>query len=231
MASLTPCERARRIAVVPQFLPTLFDVRVEDFVLGGRYAHVDRWKGPTHLDREAVQAALADCDVSEFAQRLMSELSGGQRQRVVIARAIAQAAPVVLVDEPTSSLDPEHQVRVFELLAGLAREGRSVLVVTHELSLAGQFAGQLLVLERGRLVDGARPARVGEGQRAALDRAHHAAISRRERTSRNRKNGPPTSDIITPGWSAPSPSTRRCSRSAPSRKTAPAGIESASSVR
>jgi iron complex transport system ATP-binding protein len=83
---------------------------------------------------------------------MMSELSGGQRQRVVIARAIAQDAPVLLVDEPTSSLDPEHQIGVFELLAGLVKRGRTVLVVTHELNLAAQFASRIVVLDRGRVV-------------------------------------------------------------------------------
>jgi iron complex transport system ATP-binding protein len=150
--TLSPAERAVRIAVVPQFLPHLFDVRVDDFVLGGRYAHVDRWRGPTRSDRDAVETALGDCDAADLAPRGMSELSGGQRQRVVIARAVAQQAPVLLVDEPTSSLDPEHQVRVFELLTRIARRGNAVLVVTHELNLAGQFATRLVVLDRGRVV-------------------------------------------------------------------------------
>jgi iron complex transport system ATP-binding protein len=150
VAELTPGARAREIAVVPQFLPHLFDVRVDDFVLGGRYAHVDRWRGPTRADRDAVEGALASCDAAELSARKMSELSGGQRQRVVIARSLAQRAPVLLVDEPTSSLDPEHQVRVFELLAQAARDGNAVLVVTHELNLAAQFATRLVVLHRGR---------------------------------------------------------------------------------
>jgi iron complex transport system ATP-binding protein len=150
--SLSSAERARGVAVVPQFLPSLFDVRVDDFVLGGRYVYVDRWRGPTHVDREAVQAALAACDVEDLAERSMSEISGGQRQRVVIARAIAQRAPVLLVDEPTSSLDPEHQVRVFQLLAELAARGNAVLVITHELNLAAQFAARVHVLHRGRVV-------------------------------------------------------------------------------
>ena len=152
VARLKPVERARLIAVVPQFLPSLFDVRVADFVLGGRYALIERWKGPTHVDRDAVHAALQACDAAELGGRSMAELSGGQRQRVVIARAVAQTASIVLVDEPTTSLDPEHQLQVFELLACLAREGRAVLVVTHELNLAGQFARSLSVMHGGRIV-------------------------------------------------------------------------------
>ena len=143
--------RAREVAVVPQFLPSLPDVGVEDFVLGGRYAHFERWSGPRQADQLAAERALEWCDALDLRGRLMSELSGGQRQRVVIARAVAQEARVLLVDEPTSSLDPEHQVRVFELLARLAREGRAALIATHELNLASQFATRLVLLDRGRV--------------------------------------------------------------------------------
>jgi iron complex transport system ATP-binding protein len=145
-------ERALRVAVVPQFLPSLHDVTVEDFVLGGRYARIDRWAGPKAVDREALDRALEACDALECVGRAMSELSGGQRQRVVVARAVAQEAPVLLVDEPTTSLDPDHQVTVFELLARLACDGRIVLVVTHELNLAAQFSASMAVLSRGKLV-------------------------------------------------------------------------------
>ena len=87
-----------------------------------------------------------------WAERPLSELSGGQLQRVLIARALAQQADVLLVDEPTSSLDPEHQIGVFELVARLTREGRAAVVVTHELNLASQFATRLLLINEGRAV-------------------------------------------------------------------------------
>lgn len=152
VGALPSIERARRLAVVPQFLTTLFDVRVEDFVLGGRYAYIDRWRGPTPADTEAVRSALVACDADDLRRRAMSELSGGQRQRVVVARAVAQNAPILLVDEPTTSLDPEHQIQVFELLARLTCEERAVLVVTHELNLAAQFADALAVMSDGRVI-------------------------------------------------------------------------------
>jgi iron complex transport system ATP-binding protein len=152
IAAVAPRARAVSIAVVPQFLPRLPDVGVRDFVLGGRYAHYGRWRGPSHADFGAVHDALEACDAGDLAARRMNELSGGQRQRVLIARAVAQEAQVLLVDEPTSSLDPEHQIRVFELLARLTREGRGAIVVTHELNLASQFATRLVLLDRGRVV-------------------------------------------------------------------------------
>jgi iron complex transport system ATP-binding protein len=152
--SLSVRERAREIAVVPQFLAELHDIRVADFVMGGRYAHFGRWSGPETADFEAVRGALVAADTGDLDQRLMSELSGGQRQRVLLARAIAQAADVLLVDEPTSSLDPEHQIQTFELIARsvTGSEGRAAVVVTHDLNLASQFATRLALLDAGRVV-------------------------------------------------------------------------------
>ncbi len=145
-------ERARQIAVVPQFLPALPDLLVSDFVLGGRYAHFRGWRHALQNDHEVVREALARCDATDIACRSMNEVSGGQRQRVLLARALAQEADVLLVDEPTNSLDPEHQVRVFALLSDLVRAGRSALVVTHDLNLASQFATRICLLASGRVV-------------------------------------------------------------------------------
>jgi iron complex transport system ATP-binding protein len=150
--ALEPRERARRVAVVPQFLPSLPEVTVEAFALGGRYAWLRPWRGPQRLDLERTHAALEACDAGDLAGRVMGELSGGQRQRVLVARALAQEARAVLVDEPTNSLDPEHQVRTFELLARLACDGRGALVVTHDLNLASQFADRIALLDEGRIV-------------------------------------------------------------------------------
>jgi iron complex transport system ATP-binding protein len=155
----SPRDRARRIAVVPQFLPALPDVRAHDFVLGGRYVHLGRWgrwQGAGGEDERLARHALEQCDAADLGGRSMATLSGGQRQRVLVARAVCQASPVLLIDEPTNSLDPEHQIRVFELVRGLVAEGRAVVVITHDLNLAGQFADRLVVLDRGRVAaDGA----------------------------------------------------------------------------
>jgi len=160
LGSLPPRERARRLAVVPQALAALPETSVQAFVLAGRYAHIDRWRGATAGDHEAVRAALAAADVAELSGRPMTDLSGGQRQRVLVARALAQQAPRLLVDEPTAALDLHHQLRVFELLARLAREGRAVLVVTHDANLASQFATRVALLHEGRLAALGSPAQV-----------------------------------------------------------------------
>ena len=151
LTELDARERARRIAVVPQFLPALHDISARDFVLGGRYAHFGRWAGPSADDRGLVRCALEAADVLDLAERSMSALSGGQRQRVLVARAIAQESALMLVDEPTNSLDPEHQLQVFELIARSVSDpasgGRTALVVTHELNLAAQFATRVVLLD------------------------------------------------------------------------------------
>lgn len=143
-------ERARLIAVVPQFLPALQDVSVRDFVSSGRYARVARFASASAADHDAVARALEECDAQDLQERAMAELSGGQRQRVLVARALAQEAPVLLIDEPTSGLDPEHQIRVLELVASLRGE-RAALFVTHDLNLAGQYARHMILLDRGRV--------------------------------------------------------------------------------
>lgn len=151
LSELSHKQRARLIAVVPQALAALPVVRVDDFVLGGRYAYLSAWGGPSAADRAAVVEALRACDCTGLEGRLLTQLSGGQRQRVLIARALAQGAPVLLVDEPTNSLDPGHQLAIFELLDQLAKSGHAVLVVTHELNLASQFATSLILLDEGRI--------------------------------------------------------------------------------
>ena len=160
VAGLPARERARRLAVVPQGLAAWPDLTVTDFVAGGRYAHVSRWSGPQPADARAVEAALADADAADIARRRLSELSGGQRQRVLVARALAQDAPWLLVDEPTAALDFEHQVRIVSLLGSLAGGGRAVLVATHDVNLASQFADRVALLDGGRLVRCGPPAEV-----------------------------------------------------------------------
>ena len=151
LAEVSKRERARRVAVVPQSLLALPEIRVEGFVRGGRYAHLSFWRREEPGDQRAVDRALEEADVADLRDRLLTELSGGQRQRVLVARALAQEARALLVDEPTSSLDPEHQLAVLDLLAGLADEGRAVLVVTHDLNLASQYATRIALLDAGRI--------------------------------------------------------------------------------
>jgi iron complex transport system ATP-binding protein len=150
---LTRREHARRVAVVPQ-TPTLpSELTVVEYVLLGRTPHIGYLATEGRSDHDATFRALERLDLLEFARRRLSSLSGGERQRAVLARALAQEAPILLLDEPTNALDVGRQQQVLELVDELrATEELTVVSAMHDLTLAGQFADRLLLLDGGRLV-------------------------------------------------------------------------------
>jgi iron complex transport system ATP-binding protein len=152
MTTWAPRHRARRLAFVPQSLMTLPEVTVRTFVAQGRYSHQGVFARATPEDRQAVDQAMSQADLLDLADRPLPELSGGQRQRCLVARALAQQAELLLIDEPTNALDPEHQIAIFELIESLAHEERAVAVVTHDLNLASQFASRIVLMDGGRKV-------------------------------------------------------------------------------
>ena len=149
---LSPIERARQVAVVPQAvnLPEAFTV--SEIVLMGRTPYLG-WLGrESEADREAALAAMERTCTTELAPRRIGELSGGEQQRVLVARALAQSAPVLLMDEPTAHLDLKHQVVILSLVRDLAhKEGLTVLAALHDLNLAAQFADRAALLVNGEL--------------------------------------------------------------------------------
>ena len=150
LSDLDDRERALAIAVVPQSESSPFPVTVQEMVRMGRYAHLGAWERSGDRDRAVVEDAMARCAVTEFAERHLGELSGGERQRARIARALAQEAPILLLDEPTAGLDLRYRMELFHLLRELRAAGLGVLVITHDLNLAARFADRLLLLDRGR---------------------------------------------------------------------------------
>jgi iron complex transport system ATP-binding protein len=153
LSSLSLRERARRFAYLPQGHVMHWPLPARDIVALGRYPHGST--DPARLtpgDAEAVLRAMQAADVVEFADRRVTELSGGERSRVALARVFAVEAPVILADEPTASLDPRHQIDVMKSLRAAADRGALVIVVTHDLGLAGRFADHVVVLSQGRLV-------------------------------------------------------------------------------
>ena len=159
LSSLGLRERARRFAYLPQGHVVHWPLPARDIVALGRYPHGAT--DPARLtprDSEAVLRAMQATDVVEFADRRVTELSGGERSRVALARVLAVEAPVILADEPTASLDPRHQFDVMKSLRAAADRGALVMVVTHDLGLAAQFADHLLVLSEGRLASQGTPA-------------------------------------------------------------------------
>ena len=150
LSGLADRERALAIAVVPQSESSPFPVTVREMVGMGRYAHLGPWERSGARDRTVVDRAMAQCAVAEFADRQLGQLSGGEQQRARIARALAQEAPVLLLDEPTAGLDLRYRMELFHLLRQLRAAGLGVLVITHDLNLAARFADRLLLLDRGR---------------------------------------------------------------------------------
>jgi iron complex transport system ATP-binding protein len=152
---------ARRLAVVPQQASLPFAATVEEVVGLGRLPHEDPFRGHRPADRAAVAAAIERVGLGHLLGRDARELSLGERQLVLVALAVAQAAPVLLLDEPTVHLDLRHQVEVMELLVDLnERDGTTVLAVLHDLSLAAHFFPRLVLLDRGRIVASGLPADV-----------------------------------------------------------------------
>jgi iron complex transport system ATP-binding protein len=148
---------ARRLAVVPQLGALPFATTVEEVVALGRLPHEHPVRGLRPSDRAAVAAAIERVGVGHLLGRDARELSLGERQLVLLAMAVAQASPVLVLDEPTVHLDLRHRVEVMELLVDLnERDGTTVVAVLHDLRLAAHFFPRLLVLDAGRLVfDGA----------------------------------------------------------------------------
>lgn len=150
--ALSQREIARRVAVVPQepVLPGAFTAL--EAVLMGRTPYLRLLQSEGPRDMEAAREAMLRTGTWEFAQRPLGELSGGERQRVVVARALAQETPALLLDEPTAHLDIGYQAMVLGLVRELCREeGLAALAVVHDLTLAAQYCDRLLVLSRGRV--------------------------------------------------------------------------------
>jgi iron complex transport system ATP-binding protein len=160
LATLRPREAARRIGLLPQDADAPDGLTVRDLVRYGRHPHQGLLRQWSPEDAAAVTQALASADLLELADRPLDTLSGGQRQRAWIAMVVAQETQVVLLDEPTSALDLGHQLEVLELVHDLARAGRTVVLVLHELSTACRYADHLVAMLDGRVVAEGPPAAV-----------------------------------------------------------------------
>jgi iron complex transport system ATP-binding protein len=154
---------ATRMAYLPQEYQLAFPFTVAEVVLMGRYPY--HRPGLFGLDRPEditrARDAMVRCDVLAYADRRFSEISGGERRRALLAQAFCQNTELILLDEPTASLDPAHAIAVFEALASETNQRQAaVLVVTHDLNLASRFADRLVVLDAGRIVGDGPPATV-----------------------------------------------------------------------
>lgn len=169
-------ERARLVAYVPQEPLVPSDMTVGDYVLLGRWPYVGRFGVETRDDRRVVGEVTERLRIAGFAHRYLGELSGGERQRAVLARALAQQAPVLLLDEPTSALDIGHQQQALELVTELRCDHRlTVVAAMHDLTLAGLYADRLTMLSAGREVVSGPPDEVLTAER--LGEVYRACVS------------------------------------------------------
>lgn len=153
LAEVPRRELARRVAVVPQETHLAFDYRVVEMVLMGRHPHLGLFEVEGPSDLAIARDALAATGTSALEDREFNTLSGGEKQRVVIASALAQASDVLLLDEPTASLDLGYQLEIASLLERLNRErGMTIVVSTHDLNLAAALCRELILLRGGRVI-------------------------------------------------------------------------------
>lgn len=153
LSSRSPRRRAALVAYVPQSPLMPDDMTGGEYVLLGRNPFISYFGSESKHDRSLVADVLQRLDLEQFANRRLGTLSGGERQRLVIARAVAQEAPILLLDEPTSALDIGHQQQALELVDRLRREhGLTVVSAMHDLTLAGLYADRLALLHQGHVV-------------------------------------------------------------------------------
>jgi iron complex transport system ATP-binding protein len=161
VAELDRLAIARRVAVVPGVAGLPFATRVEEVVALGRLPHEDPIRGSRPADRAAVAGAIERVGVGHLLGRDARELSLGERQLVLLAMAVAQTCPVLILDEPTVHLDLRHQVGAMELLADLnERDGTTIVAVLHDLALASHFFARLVLLDGGQIVADGPPSEV-----------------------------------------------------------------------
>jgi iron complex transport system ATP-binding protein len=143
---------ARTVALVPQALPVDFPFTVFEAVMMGRAPHLNVLGIAGQTDAAIAEEAMAFTNIDQLADRKLDQLSGGEQQRVFIARAICQQPEIILLDEPTASLDLSHQVQMLDLMEKLKKEkGMTVVMVSHDVNLAAMYCDQLLLLNEGRI--------------------------------------------------------------------------------
>ena len=150
LGDLRPAGRARLVALVPQNPTIPSELTVAEYVLLGRTPHISRFGIESAHDRAVAASVVERLDLGPFAFRPLGQLSGGELQRVLLARALAQAAPVLLLDEPTTALDLGHQQQVLGLVDELRADyGLTIVTTMHDLTLAGAYADTLVLLDDG----------------------------------------------------------------------------------
>lgn len=145
-------QRSKLMAYVQQSQESVFTTTVFDTIMAGRNPYMG-WM-PSREDKNIVSDILVELKLEDFALRDISRLSGGQRQRVFLARALAQQTPVIILDEPTSNLDPKHQAETLSLLKNISLTGKTIIMALHDINLAAKYCTHFIMLKNGTVLSG-----------------------------------------------------------------------------
>lgn len=152
LSALKPGQAAKKIAYVPQTADSSFEFSVQEIVMMGRYLHQSRWGRTSDSDLRVIQEVMALAEIDHLRHKKLAHLSGGEKQRVLIARALAQDAPLLFLDEPSSHLDINYQVEIYKILKRLQSEkGKTILSTEHNINLAIPYSQRILLLKDGRI--------------------------------------------------------------------------------
>lgn len=160
LRKLSQSEGAKIYAVVPAEFSMDMNITINDTVLLGRYPYLESLWWEKERDEKIALDAMEKFNVLDFGNRKLGELSSGEKQRVLIAKAIAQEAKVLLIDEPVAHLDLGYQMGIMEMLKGLANDGVTILAAMHELNLAVKYCDKLIVLDKGKVVACGKPGEI-----------------------------------------------------------------------
>ena len=167
-------ELATKIAYLQQHVELGFGYTGKDIVMAGRYPYMKWWERESEADEKLALACMAYTGTADLADRPINEVSGGQKQRILIAKVLAQQTPIIFLDEPTTGLDMVYQEEIFRFAKALAGQGKTVLMVVHELNLASKYCSRILLLGEGTLLADGAPLEVFTEE--LLSRAYKADI-------------------------------------------------------
>ena len=152
ISSLSARDRAQKMAYVPQASALTFPYSVREVVMMGRIAHLGFGGGPTREDHKSADRAISDIDITHLAEKMFQQLSGGEKQLVMIARALTQNAGLLVMDEPTASLDLANQTRALELVRALSQRGYTILMTTHSPDHAFLVSDKVVLIKEGHVM-------------------------------------------------------------------------------
>ena len=174
LESFSEKELAREVAYLQQNVEVGFGYTGKDIVLAGRYPYMKWWKGESISDEELALKCMEYTGTKELAERPVNEVSGGQKQRILLAKVLAQQTPILFLDEPTTGLDMVYQEEIFRFRKAMAKMGKTILMVVHELNLAAKYCSRIILLGEGTVIADGRPDNVFTEK--ILSKAYNAPV-------------------------------------------------------